>query len=124
MSRKYMERATREGRVALLPEWLQPGREVWYWRESLCDEDGCLDMGTVACPLNAGAVWFDDVARECSRQHPILEKLTVWSAAAYFTPRGVEWVINDLPAVADVCLRGAFFRTRAEAVKARPREVM
>ena len=124
MSKKYLEKATREGRVALLPEFLQAGREVWYWRESLCDEDGCPDMVTVACPLNAGAVWYDDAARECSRQHPVLEKLTIWSAGAFFTPRGVEWVINELPAVPDWHLRNAFFTTRAEALRNRPGRIV
>lgn len=123
MSRRYMERATREGRVALLPEWLQVGRPVWYWRESLCDDDGCPDMVTAACPLNAGAAWIDEEARECSQRHPVLEKSTVWSACAYFTPRGVEWSVNELPAVADVHLRSAFFRSREEALKFRPKEV-
>lgn len=123
MSRRYMERATREGRVALLPEWLQVGREVWYWHESLCDDNGCADMVTAACPINKGAVWYDDEARECARRHPSLEKTTVWSVCSYFTPKGVMWSVNELPAVADLFLRGAYFRTRAEALKNRPKEV-
>ena len=124
MSRKYMEKATREGRVALCPEWLQPGQDVWYWRESLCDDDGCPDMVKSVCPMNNGFRWFDDVARDCACQHPVLEKTTVWSCQAAFTPRGVEWIINDLPAVADYRLRSAFFTTRDAALQARPGRVV
>ena len=123
-AKKNMERATREGRVALLPPTLQVGSEVWYWRESLCDEDGCLDMASSCCPLNHGIPWFEDEARECARQHPILEHATVWSACSYFTPRGVEWSINGLPAVSDCHLRNTFFASREEAVKNRPGRVV
>lgn len=120
MSKRYIQKATREGRVALLPEYLQEGREVWYWRESLCEEDECPDGAGSCCPLNHGMAWSDPAVIECRRQHPVLEKCTVWSAAAAFTPRGVEWSINDLPAVPDRHLRSAFFSTRAEALKNRP----
>ena len=124
MSKRYMEKATREGRVALLPEYLQVGQEIWYWRESLCDDDGCPDMVTSCCPLNNGIQWYEDTARECSRQHPVLEHATIWSVSACFTPRGVEWVVNDLPAVADVHLRRAFLTTKDEALRQRPEEVL
>lgn len=123
MSRRYMERATREGRVALLPEWLAPGREVWYWHESLCDGNGCMDMVSASCPLNSGSAWYDDDARDCARRHPSLEKTTIWSVCAHFTTRGVMWSVNDLPAVADLFLRSAYFRTRKEALENRPKEV-
>lgn len=124
MSKRYMQQATREGRVALLPEWLQVGRRVWYWRECLCDDDGCPDMVTTSCPLNNGFAWCDEEARDCSLQHPILEETMIWSVAAYFTPRGIEWVINDLPAVADFRLRSAFFKDKTAALLARPGRVV
>ena len=124
MSKKYMQQATREGRVALLPEWLQVGRRVWYWRESLCDDDGCPDMVTSSCPLNNGFASCDEPARDCSQQHPFLEETMVWSAGAYFTPRGIEWVINDLPAVADCRLRSAFFTSRKTALENKPGRII
>ena len=74
--------------------------------------------------MNNGFRWFDDVARDCACQHPVLEKTTVWSCQAAFTPRGVEWIINDLPAVADYRLRSAFFTTRDAALQARPGRVV
>lgn len=119
-----MQEAAREGRLGLCPAWLRVGRQIWYWRESLCDDDGCMDMVTSACPLNNGIAWYEDPARECSRQHPVLEQTTVWSVGCYFTPRGPEWVINDLPAVADVRLRNAFFLTREDAEANRPGRVV
>ena len=120
-----MEKAAREGRVALLPEWLQVGREVWYWRECLCGgDDLCADGVTSCCPLNNGIPWYDEVARDCACQHPILEKTTIWSAAACFTPRGVEWIINELPAVSDYRLRSAFFLTKQAALDSRPGKVV
>ena len=124
MIRRYIERATREGRVALLPEWLRIGSEVWYWRESLCDDDCCADMDTLSCPLSAGFQWFEPEARSCARQHPVLEKGTVYSVAAVFTERGVEWSVNDLPPVPDWRLRGAFFTGKADAMRNRPGEVV
>ena len=122
--RKSIKSAVREGRAAFCPEWLQVGRDVWYWRESLCEDDGCPDMVTSSCPLNNGICWYEDAARECSRQHPVLEHLTVWGVAAYFTRRGVEWVVNDLPAVADCRLGSAFYTSRAAAEANRPGRVV
>ena len=124
MSKKYLERATREGRVALLPEFLQPGREVWYWRESLCEEDGCPDMDSFACPLAASFSWHDEEARACARQHPVLEKGEIWDVRAVFTGQGVEWIVNDLPPVPDWRLRSAFFTSKTDAMRHRPGEVV
>ena len=124
MKRKDMERATREGRVAILPEYLQEGRTVWYWRESLCDEDGCMDMVTSCCPLNHGFKLFDNVAKECARQHPVLENTDVWSVAAEFTARGVRWVINDWDPVPDDRLLAAYWPSREEALEHKPGRVM
>ena len=124
MKRKEIDVAVREGRAAILPEWLQPGREVWYWRESLCDEDGCMDMVTVACPINAGFHWHEEEVRTCARQHPVLEKAEIYSVFASFSERGVEWIVNGLPAVPDWRLRDAFFVSEAEARRHRPGEVV
>ena len=124
MSKRYLMQAAREDRVAVLPASLQVGREVWYWRELLCGDDICPDGVTSSCPLNHGIPWYDDAARECARQHPSLEHTTIWSVAAYFTPRGIEWAVNDLPAVADCHLRRSFFRTREEAEAMRPGRIV
>ena len=124
MKRKEIDVAVREGRAAILPEWLQPGREVWYWRESLCDEDGCLDMVTVACPINAGFRWHEEEVRSCARQHPVLEKAEIYSVFASWSERGVEWIINGLPAVPDCLFRESFFVSEAEARRHRPGEVV
>lgn len=124
MKRKEIDAAVREGRAAILPEWLQPGREVWYWRESLCEEDECPDQDTLSCPLSAGFCWHEDEARRCARQHPVLEKSTVWGVAAEFTERGVVWSVNDLPQIPDWRLHSAFFTSKADALRHRPGEVV
>ena len=123
-----MEQAINEAREdpqrwAVVPEWLQVGREVWYWRELLCADDICTDGVTSACPLNRGVKWYEDEARSCAHAHPMLEKTTVWSVMAAFTPRGVEWIVNDLDAVADSRLREAFFRTAKGSRTGRPEVV-
>lgn len=123
MGKKQLEKADREHRVAVLPGWLTEGRKIWYWRETLCTEDLCPDMVSGACPLNRGVAWNDQAAVACAIRHPVVERMTVWSVACYFTPRGIEWSINELPAVADRDLRRVFFPTR-EAAEARRPEVI
>lgn len=123
VKRREIQSAAEEGRLALCPAWLLPGREVWYWRECLCLDDPCMDMAANVCPLNAGAKWYEESARDCAQRHPVLEHTTVWSVGAYFTPRGVEWLINELPGVADGRLRDAFFETEEAARAARPRKM-
>lgn len=124
MSKKYLERAAADGRLAACPEWLQTGRKVFYWRECLCRDDLCPESVTAACPINRGAGELDPIARGCARKHPVLEAADVWSVAVYFTAHGPEWSINDMPAVPDRLVRKIFFATAAEARKARPREVL
>ena len=120
MSRKYAEKAAREGRAALLPEWLQEGRTVWVWRASLCDEDCCADMVTVVCPRNRGASWGSRDTQDCAGRHPVLEAMTVYDAAALFKPDGILWTINDSPLIRDAELRRVFFPSREAALKNRP----
>lgn len=120
MSRKYMEKSAREGRVAVLPEWLQEGRTVWIWRASLCDEDGCMDMVSAVCPVNRGESWGSRAAQDCAGRHPVLEAITVFDAAAVFKPDGVLWTINDFPLIRDAELRRVFFPSREAAMKNRP----
>lgn len=124
MKRKEIDSAVREGRAAILPEWLQVGRTVWYWRECLCDEDGCMDMVTVACPINAGYHWYEPEVCRCARQHPVLEKSEIYSVYASFSERGVEWIVNGLPAVPDCLFRESFFVSEIEARRHRPGEVV
>ena len=123
MNRKQLEEAARDYRVAVLPEYLQPGSRVWYWRESLCEDDLCMDSVTPACPLNRGFRWYDAEARSCAMAHPALEETTVWSIQAAFTAQGVEWIVNDLPAVADCRVRSSFHPSREEAEACRPGRV-
>lgn len=124
MGKKGLQRAARDHRVAVLPEYLQPGRDIWYWRESLCDEDGCSHMVTSSCPINRGRHWPDPEVYQCACRHPVLDHGKVWSAAAFFTEQGIEWVINDLPGVMEDRLRSAFFATREEAMKAKPERII
>ena len=124
MGDKLNADAVRDGRAAILPEFLQVGSRVWYWRESLCDEDCCMDMVTAACPLNRGVKWYEDECRRCAMAHPILEETTVWSVQADFSPvRGVQWIVNGLPGVADSRVRLSFFATGEEAMAHRPKAV-
>lgn len=120
MSKKHVKNAARDGRVAVLPGFLQEGREVWYWRELLCQDDLCPDCVSSVCPLNAGYRFTDPETVKCCRDHPVLDKMEVWSVAAQFTPSGVEWIINDLPGVDDRALRAVYFPSRAEAIRHRP----
>lgn len=120
MGRKYIEKATREGRVAMLPEWLAEGRTVWIWRENLCDEDGCMDMVSPVCPRNRGASWDSATAMECARRHPVLESMQIYDVRAVFTRLGVAWSVNDSMLVPDDQLRAVFFPNREAALKNRP----
>ena len=124
MSKRYLQQAAREDRVAILPAYLTVGSKVWYWRELLCGDDICPDGVTAECPLNRGVPWYEDEARDCACRHPTLESSTIWSVGSYYTPRVIEWAINDLPAVADCYLRRSFFRTREEAEAMRPGRVV
>lgn len=124
MSKKYLERAAREQRVAVLPEWLQEGRTVWYWRETLCGDDLCPDSVGVCCPINHSLSWNDPAVLSCARQHPVLQRTEIWGVLVMFTPRGMQWVINDLAPVDDRYMREVFFASEKEARKRRPREVV
>ena len=123
MSKKYLERAAREGRVAVQPEWLQEGRTVWIWRSILCDEELCPDSVGSACPLNGKAYPWSLEARKCARTHPVLDKLDVWSVAAHFEPRGLTWAINDEIIIPDACLREAVWPSERAAKAHRPEAI-
>ena len=91
MGKKYLQRAAGEGRVAILPEFLQEGREVWYWRETLCDDELCLDMVGPTCPMNRINEHIgphDPEAIRCAMMHPVLDCMEIWHVTAAFTPRG------------------------------------
>ena len=119
-----LEDAVRTGRAAFPPQWLTVGQTVWFWRESLCWDSMCSAGVTTECPLNRGVKWYEDEAVRCARKHPALARETVWQLAAYFTPNGVEWSVNDMPAVHEKYVRQVYFSTRKEAEKVRPREVV
>ena len=125
MSKKCIQKAAGEGRVAVLPEWLQEGRRVWLWRECFCDDgDLCEDSVTPACPLNSfsGRPDVGTTAR-CARYHPQLDSTTVWAVSAEFTPKGIFWMINEAYRIRDCFLREAVFPSR-EAAQARRPEVI
>ena len=121
--RSTLEDAVRSGRAALPPHWITVGQTVWYWSETACLEEPCAAMVTSECPLNRGVRWYEEEVIRCARKHPSLQRTTVWQLCAYFTPNGVEWSVNDMPAVHERYVRKVYFSTRAEAEKVRPREV-
>lgn len=121
-----LEDAVRSGRAAVLPMWLSVGSEVWYWRECWCEDEICdpADCVTAECPINRGRRWWEEEVKQCARRHPMLMHETVYHIQADFTPNGVAWILNDKQAVYEFNLRAAYFRTREEAEKARPREIV
>lgn len=110
--------------TAELPEWLQEGRTVWYWRETYCSDEACLDMVASVCPLNMGLRPDRDAVAKCARRHPVLDSVTVWAVLAIFEPGGVRWVINDALEIRDEDLRAAVFPDKKTALKRRPEVVM
>ena len=117
--------AVRQGRAAVLPPWLSVGSEVFFWRECWCEDEICdTDCVTPECPINRGCRWWEEEVKQCAARHPVLEHETVFSVAAFFTPNGVEWVVNDGQAVPEKYIRLAYFSTREDAEKVRPREVV
>lgn len=114
-----------ERRLAILPEWLQEGRTVWFWRETYCfDGDLCMDSITPVCPFNSAGRADREKISQCSRRHPILTKTDVWSVTAAFEPLGIFWTINDCYTVRDDVLRLAFFPTQAAAMDHRPEVIL
>jgi len=122
MGKKYLERAARDGRVAILPEFCTEGREIWYWRECWCtDGDGCMDMVSSSCPRNALRRPDADTMARCARHHPVLDRTTIWAVQAeFYRNGGIVWVINDAIFIRDAFLRSAVFPTREEALQHRP----
>lgn len=121
MGKKYVERAARDGRVAILPEFCTEGREIWYWRECWCtDGDGCMDMVSSSCPQNSLRRPDADTMARCARHHPVLDRTTVWAVSAEFDRRGILWVINDAIQIRDAFLRAAVFPSRDAALAHRP----
>ena len=123
MGKKYLQRAAGEGRVAILPEFLQEGRAVWYWRETLCDDELCLDMVGPTCPmnrLNEHIGPHDPEAIRCAMMHPVLDSMEIWHVTAAFTPRGIVWCLNDAVEISDVWLRRSVFPSKVLALANRP----
>ena len=117
--------ALREDRVAILPDWLQEGRTVWFWRETYCfDNDLCSDSVTPSCPWNGPGPRNKEKIHKCSRKHPVLISTEVWAVSAIFDVSGVIWCVNDAFTVRDCLLKDAFFPSRIEALKHRPEEVV
>ena len=117
-------KAFSEDRVAVLPEWLQEGRTVWFWRESYCfDKDLCVGSITPLCPFNSPGPRDKEKIHQCARRHPVLDSTEIWAVSAIFERTGVSWCINDAYTVKDCLLRGAFFPSRIEALLHRPEEV-
>ena len=123
MSRKYAKKAAREGRVAILPEFLQEGRVVWYWREILCDDELCPDMVGPSCPMNdlhRSVRARSPEALACARLHPVLDSMELFSVLAQFTPRGIVWRLNDAVEISDAWLRSAVWPSKLSALQHRP----
>lgn len=118
-----IEKAKAEDRLAVLPEWLAPGREVWFWRRSWCHDDGCMDCVTAGCPFNRGLPWSSDEVRECSKRHPVLDHEAVYSAAAEFTPHGIWWSINEGEPVPAFLLDAVYFPDEEAARRHIPERV-
>lgn len=114
-----------DGRVAVLPEWLQEGRTVWWWRQTECLRDLCEDSITATCPLNGMARMpvSSETVQGCARQHPVLEREVIWSVLCIFKPGERLWVVNDLDPVKEVDLDAAFHPSREAAMRRKPREV-
>lgn len=111
------ELADREDRLAILPDWLQEGKTVWYWRECYCmDGDLCPVSVTKECPFNQWQRPDNEEIFECARRHPQLDSMQVWSVLAIFERGGVKWVVNDCIEVKDRNLRGAVFPTKGLAL--------
>ncbi len=120
-----VERLIIANRLAILPDWLQEGRTVWFWRETYCfDDDLCMDSITPVCPFNGAGRADRDRILQCSRRHPILTKTDVWSVTASFEPLGIFWTINDCYTVRNDVLLGAFFPTQAKALEHKPEVIL
>ena len=119
-----IERLISESRLAILPDWLQEGRTVWFWRECYCfDKDLCPDSVTPVCPFNSMGLRDKEKIRQCARRHPVLDSTEIWSVSAVFERSGVSWCINDAYTVKDCLLRGAFFPSRIDALEHKPEVV-
>ena len=118
-------RAAAEGRLAILPEWMQEGRQIWLWRECFCDgTDLCPDSVTRLCPLNSMRRPDSETCARCARHHPQLDTATVWAVSAVFEPRGIVWCINEAYEIRDSLLRESVFPSREEALRHRPEEIV
>jgi len=114
-----------ENRLAVLPDWLQEGREIWFWRETYCfDGDLCMDSITPVCPYNRSGRADRQKIIQCARRHPLLTKTDVWSVTASFEPLGIFWTINECYTVRADLLLSAFFPTQAKALEHRPEVVV
>ena len=122
MGKKYLQTAARDGRVAVCPEHVREGRTVWYWRETLCQDELCMDMVGPSCPMNRmrGVGPGSPEALRCARMHPVLDSVELWSVGARFTPQGVIWVLNDDREIPDSRLRAAVFPSKQAALYHRP----
>ena len=121
-----IERLIGESRLAILPDWLQEGRTVWFWRETSCfDDDLCIDSVQPFCPYNRSVGRPDhSVIRDCARRHPIIAKTDVWSVTASFEPLGIFWTINDCYTVRSDRLLQAFFPTQEKALEHKPEVIL
>ena len=120
MTKKELAEAARDIRAAILPPWLREGSEIWYWRETFCDDELCLDMVGPSCPVNAMQRPDRETVLRCARMHPVLDSMTVWSVLARFTPQGIVWSINDAVEIRDGLLYGAVFPSKEAALRCRP----
>ena len=120
---KY-KRASEQGRLALIPGWMQEGKTVFLWDSPTCQDEPCGDKGKLGCPLKLDDWDTNPVVLRCQRQHPVLRRLELWAIVARFTPRGVVYILNDYYVIPDFDLRRIVFRTEREARLNKPREAI
>lgn len=117
---KY-KRASEEGRLAMVPDWLQEGNSVYLWDSIGCRDEACGDQGKLACPMGKGSV---QAIRRCRMAHPVLRRIELWSVMAQFTPRGVVYFLNDFYVIPEGDLLRIVFKTEKEARQHKPLEAI
>lgn len=113
--------ASEQGRLAMIPDWMQEGNFVYLWDSVDCLDESCGDEGKLACPMGKGS---EQVIRRCRMAHPVLRRIALWSVVAQFTPRGVLYFLNDFYVIPDVDLLRIVFKNEKEARLHKPLEAI
>lgn len=126
MEKKNKNKGELPYRAAVLPEWLEEGRTVWFWRDCFCDgTDLCSDSVGPMCPLNSlRGRPSPEVIGKCARHHPQLDQTVIWAVSAAFEPGKILWTVNEAYTVREEFLRATFFPSREAALARRPEEIV